>query len=128
MTSQSNELIDAILAQNVAEARTHFYQTEFVLIKVSDSEQEEDDHLGALTANVEDFDVLVVFTNEQFATDFVGKMGELFEEDEEIEGFFVDGDAILEYLPEEFGLLINPEHEPTAVMQPSLLAQIRDPE
>ncbi|QDT08352.1 SseB family protein [Planctomycetes bacterium K23_9] len=128
MTTQiESELIDAINARKAAEVRELIFQIEFVLIRVSENEEEDDDeNFGALTASVDDDDVLVSFTSEEAAGNFVGAKGqELFEEGEEIEGFMVDGKTLLEYLPETFGLLINPESELTAVIDADLASKIR---
>ncbi|NNE00176.1 MAG: hypothetical protein HKN47_22885 [Pirellulaceae bacterium] len=122
----SADLLDSIIAGDTDKTRSLFLDAEFIMIKVSEpDEQDDEEHVGALTANVDDMDVLIVFTNEEHAGNFVQTMGELFDESDEIEGFFVDGGAVLEYLPDGFGLLINPESDDSAVMQNAMLDELR---
>ncbi|MGB7345044.1 MAG: SseB family protein [Pirellulaceae bacterium] len=121
------KLVTAITAQDVEKVRDLMMNAEFILIRVSDEEDDDDDeNIGALTATVEDMDVLVAFTSEATASHFIEhKSEELFEDGEEIDGFIVDGETLLDYLPEKFGLLINPENDHTAVVEASFADQIR---
>ena len=42
----------------------------------------------------------------------------------ELNGVVVDGEALLEYLPEGFGLLLDPEVENASIIDPTLAAEI----
>jgi hypothetical protein len=50
----------------------------------------------------------------------VQEMEDLFEEDDEVEGMFVDGEALMDLLADGLGLLLNPEDESAAVIDPEL--------
>ena len=97
----------------------------FVLISVvDDTDGDDDDAMGAITAEVEDFDVLVAFTSEPLAGEFVDAMGDMFGDQDQVQGFIVDGEALLDYLPEDYGLLLNPETEYVALIEPDLAQQV----
>lgn len=124
-TDTPTELISAINDRDATRLLALMQQAEFIMIRVGD-EEEEDGSLGALTADVEDFDVLVTFTNEENGSNFISTMADIFESGEEVEGFFVDGNMLLENLPDEFGLLIDPENESTAIIDPTLIKEVRE--
>lgn len=127
MSDAHTQLIDAVAERDAEKVRSLILAGNFVLISVSDSEDEDDEeNVGALTAEVGDFDVLVAFSSEQNAGTFVGQMGDLFEDEEEVEGVVVEGDAMLEYLPEGFGVLLDPETESACVIEPTLAAEINN--
>ena len=123
MSDAEIKLIAAINERDASQVRSLILAREFVMISIS-GEQEDDDNVGALTAELGDFDVLVVFTSEQNAGVFVREMGELFENEEEVDGVFVEGNAMLEYLPDGFGILLDPEVEGVCVIDPTLAAEI----
>lgn len=121
-----SELVAVINDRDAVKLLALMNQTDFIMIRVGDEDEEDGDgNLGALTADVEDFDVLVAFTTEENGSKFISTMGDIFEAGEEVEGFYVDGSTLLEYLPEEFGLLIDPESETTTIIDPSLINDVR---
>ena len=124
-TDSPTELITAINDRDATKLVALMQKAEFIMIRVGE-EEEDDGSLGALTADVEDFDVLVTFTNQENGSRFISTMGDIFEEGEEVEGFFVDGSALLEYLPEDFGLLIDPENPTTTIIDPTLMKEVRE--
>jgi hypothetical protein len=124
MSDTNANLHDAITEGNVPELHTKILASEFVLLSTSQSEDSEDENIGALTAEIEDFEVLVAFTSEENAGNFVQEMGELFAEDESVDGILVEGAAMLEYLPEGYGLLLDPELENASIMDPRMTADI----
>ena len=125
--SNFSELFDAITQRDAVLARSLILANEFVLISISDGEDDDEENVGALTAEIGDFDVLVAFTSEQNAGAFVGEMDDLFEDEEGVDGVVVEGDALLEYLPDGFGLLLNPETDNASVVDPALAAEITQP-
>ena len=123
MSDADNKLTAAINDRDASQVRSQILAREFVMISIS-GEEDNDDNVGALTAELGDFDVLVVFTSEQNAGVFVREMGELFENEEEVDGVVVEGNAMLEYLPDGFGILLDPEIESACVIDPTLAAEI----
>jgi hypothetical protein len=122
--SDFSKLFAAIDERDAAQVRSLILANEFVLISVSEGEDDDEENVGALTAEIGEFDVLVAFTSEQNAGVFVGEMGELFEDEEGVDGVVVDGEALLEYLPDGFGLLLNPEVEDASIVDPTLAAEV----
>ncbi len=123
--SDDNNLMSAIIDRDPTTVRRQVLQREFILINVSDEEEEdEDEQMGALTAELEDFDVLVAFTSEQAAAHFVEAMADLFEDQDDVTGFVVEGDSLLEYLPENYGLLLNAESENSQIVDPLLVSEV----
>ncbi len=123
MSDADAALIAAINERDASQLRSLMLAREFVMISIS-GDEDDNDSVGALTAELGDFEVLVVFTSEQNAGVFVREMGELFENEEEVDGVVVEGDAVLEYLPEGFGMLLNPEIESASLIDPMLAAEI----
>jgi hypothetical protein len=125
MTTPSNsKLFEAIVAGDADQTRLLLIASEFILIRVTD-EDDDEENFGALTADVDDVEVLVAFTSEKTASDFIAHMGEeLFNEGEEIDGFVVDGETLLDYLPDDFGVLIDPEQEHSSVIANELVKKM----
>lgn len=127
MTDSPNhdKLQSAIADQDIERIRAWILDQEFVLINVRTGEEEdEEDAVGVLTAEIEGEDVWVAFSSEPLAGEFVEAMPDMFEQNEEIEGYVVDGDALLEYIPEDVGLLLDPESDNTFVLPKNLLNDI----
>jgi hypothetical protein len=120
----TNAKIKAAIEQRDATAlKAVLLASEFVLISIIDDSGDEEE-AGAMTAEIDDFEALVAFSTETRAGEFVGSMDELFEENEDIEGVVVEGAGMLEYLPEGYGILLDPESEDECVIEPSLAAEI----
>ena len=123
--SDDKDLNAAIDQRDAGLVRQQVLAREFILINILDEEEEEDDEqMGALTAAIDDFEALVAFTSEENAGNFVQSQGEMFQDDDEVQGFLVEGDALLEYLPESFGLLINPETDEAKVIDPAFAGEV----
>ncbi len=124
MSDTNDNLHDAITEGNAPDLHRKILASEFVLLSTSRSEDSEDANIGALTAEIGDFEVLVAFTSEENAKAFVQEMDEIFAEDESVDGILVEGAAMLEYLPEGCGLLFDPELENTSIIDPHKTAEI----
>ncbi|TWU35955.1 SseB family protein [Novipirellula artificiosorum] len=125
MTTESNPsaLDAAINDRDASTIRSLLLQLQFVLINIEDDE-DDDESMGALTAEIEGEEVLVAFTSEENAGIFVEEMGDMFTDEDEVQGFVVDGETLLEYLPEDFGLLLNPETEQRNIIDTELVNEI----
>jgi len=123
-SSEKNpQLFDAISDRDATKIRQLILEMEFVLININHNLEDEDD-VSTLTADVEDFDVIVAFTSEKLAGEFVESMDEIFDEAESVDGVVVTGDALLDYLPEELGLMVNPDDEAKGIIDPKLLSEV----
>ncbi len=125
MASSSDSLHDAILERDAKRISELILAAEFVLLNTVVGEDEDDSNVGAMTAEIEDMEVLVVFSEENSAGEFVRENGDLFEEDEEVEGVVVEGAALLDYLPDDYGILLDPKGEEALVLDASLIAEIK---
>ncbi|TWU00918.1 hypothetical protein [Stieleria varia] len=121
-----SELRAAIEAQDAPKIRDWIAGREFVLINVRDEGADEDDEeaVGVLTAEIEEQDVWVAFSSEPLAGHFVQTMPEMFSDDEEIEGYVVDGESLLLYIPEDVGLLLDPESDEPCLLSIKLMAEV----
>lgn len=121
--SFESKLADAIEQRDAVLVRQLIDSAEFVLLTMSDDEDDDDDEEGAnvFSTDLDGMDLLVAFTNEQAAGDFVHSMEEIYEEGDEIEGYVLDGDALLQYMPPEHGLYLNPESDESLVIDQELL-------
>jgi hypothetical protein len=124
MSDQIANLHDAISNGNVPDIHSKILASEFILLSTSKAGEDDDDNVGALTAELEEAEVLVAFTTEENAKTFVDGMADLFSEDESVDGILVDGAAMLEYMPEGYGLLLDPELEPNSLMAPDVTAGV----
>jgi hypothetical protein len=127
--SLESKLADAIEQRDAVLVRQLFDTAEFVLLTVSD-EEDDDEEEGAnvFSTDVDGMDLLVAFTNEQAAGDFVRSMEEIYEEGDEIEGYVLDGDALLDYMPPEHGVFLNPESDDSLVIDHDLIQLVQKAE
>lgn len=120
MTPVEEHLLEAVADRDADALRARLLERSFVVISIVNADVEEDDEISTLRAEVGDFEALVAFTTEAKASTFVQQMEDLFEDDDEVEGMFVDGEALIELLADGLGLLLNPEDEAAAVIDPAL--------
>jgi hypothetical protein len=126
MQDSPSPIHDAVSERDTSQLRSLLIGGEFVLLSTTRNEQDDDGNIGAITAEIGDIDVLVVFTSEQSAGHFVHESGDLFEEDEEVDGIVVEGDALLDYLPDGFGILLDPESDGALVIEPAIIAEVKE--
>jgi hypothetical protein len=120
MTPVEHRLLEAVTDRDAQAIRTKLLERTFVVISIINDETDDDDEISTLRAEVGDFEALVAFTSEARASVFVQDMEELFDEDDEVEGMFIEGDALIDLLSGGLGLLLNPEDESAAVIDPEL--------
>lgn len=124
-----NRLLTAIEENDAVSACELIVNGEFTLFELIDEDDEEGQ--ATMTADVEDYQALVAFTNEELAAEFAGAMPDFFSDEEEVPAFLIDGGSLLNQLPEGFGILLNPETEETVILPPDFIERIRlqlDPE
>ncbi len=120
MTPVEEHLLEAVADRDADALRTRLLQRSFVVIRIINDDDAEDDGISTLRAEVGDFEALVAFTTETKASAFVQEMDDLFEDNDEVEGMFVEGEALIELLADGLGLLLNPEDESAVVIDPAL--------
>lgn len=127
--SFESKLADAIEQRDAVLLRQLIDPAEFVLIAVSEEEAEEDDEeasANVFSTEMDGMELLVAFTNEEAAGGFVSAMEEEFEDEEEVEGYVLDGGALLDYMPPEHGLYLNPESDDPLILDGELVSLIRN--
>ena len=128
-----NQLADAIQERDAVLVRRLMEQAEFVLLTVNSDETDEaadDDEDGphVMSKEVDGMELVVAFTNDQAAGDFVHSASDLYQDDEDVQGYVLDGDALLQYMPPEYGLLLNPESDPSMIIDGELLGLVQKAE
>ena len=119
-----NNIIEALAQDNQSEIARLFPAHSFTLIELAD-ESEDEGGMAALTAEVEDFLVLVVFTSNEHVEQFAEKVPDMFESEDEIPGFTANGTELMNCLPDDFGILFNPESSDCFVLSPAVIEQLR---
>ena len=76
--------------------------------------------MSALVVETEEFPAVVAFMSSEDAQRFVDSIADQIE-GESVNLFEVDGDALLQPMSEDFGLLINPESDDAIMIEPRLL-------
>ena len=118
-----NHILEALAEDNQTEIARLFPAHEFTLIELLDQTDEEG--TAALTAEVEDYLVLVAFTSNEHVDTFAEKVPDLFDKEGSIPGFNLNGFEMLTFLPEDFGILFNPESEDCFVMNPATVVEMK---
>lgn len=96
---------------------------QFTLVALAeDAESEDECALSALVVETEEFPAVVAFMSSEDAQRFVDSIADQIE-GETVNLFEVDGDALLQPMSEDFGLLINPESDDAIMIEPGLLRQ-----
>lgn len=116
---------DALESNDIASVTRQVIEHSFLLIHLAE-EADEEDTLGALTAQYRDSDYLVAFSNQNFASQFVEQRSDLFDSEAEVSGFWVDGQTMLDYLDNELGVLMNPDSDHQCRMDAELIGTILD--
>ena len=118
----ASELFDAIAQGNTTRIAELLPPMSFTLFDVSEDPDSEE--LDTLTAQVDDFDVLVAFSSDDHAGMFAGVVPDLFETDDDIPAFIVDGGTLISNVPEGCGVLLNPETDDCYVLSPDMVAAV----
>jgi len=128
------DFLVAMSNDDQAEIIRLFPVSEFYLLEIEEegSENDEEDNDGdldeastsALTAEVDDFVALVAFTSSAHVEAFCDE-SELFDEDEPIPCLVMKGTEIIDLLPDELGILFNPESEDAFVFSPEVFRSFK---
>lgn len=115
---RNSELSEAITSRDAAAVVRLIRARDFMLVK---NEAESDSEgTAAMTAEVDDEPMLVAFSGEKQATEFADSMVDEMGE-EGFNAFLVSGESLLEYLPQGFGILLDPETDQCCIIDVELL-------
>ncbi|TWT97489.1 SseB family protein [Neorhodopirellula pilleata] len=119
---------DAVEQNDIAKLTRQIVGHQFLLIHLADESDQanNDEILGALTAEYQGMDYLVAFSNQEHASEFVERRTDLFDGESEVGGFWVDGQTMLDYLDDELGLLINPDSDQQRHLDNDWIGKILD--
>lgn len=126
--SFESKLAEAIDERDAVLVRQLMDTAEFVLLTMNEEDEDDEEGANVFSTDVDGMELLVAFTNEQAAGDFVHSMEEHYEDGDEIEGYVLDGDALLEYMPPQFGLFLNPESDDSILIDFELLELVQKAE
>lgn len=121
----SQDLQAAIERRSAVDIARCVLAQEFTLIE-DDEEGMSDDAVGAMILEVDGFPALLAFTSEECAGNYVDTTPDLVGPDGTVPGFVVEGENLLTYLPEGYGLILNPETDDECqVLPPDLAAEVK---
>ncbi|WP_158222576.1 SseB family protein [Rhodopirellula sp. MGV] len=102
-------------------------QAEFVLLAVTDEDEEDADDGAAnvFSTEVDGMDLLVAFTSDDAARNFIELRKDQYKDEDEIGGYILGGETLLEYMPPDHGLYLNPDTDSPLVVDIDLLALVQ---
>ena len=122
--SSLNELIhEAVAERDLSEIHSLIKNNEFILLSTAQDDQE--GHEGAFIADIDGMEALMVFSSNEVAKQFVDESSDSISPDEEIDGIIIEGEALLDYLPAHYGILLDAECESALIIEPELVQQVK---
>ena len=123
MSSLCESIHNAVAERDIPTIHSLFAKSEFILL--SSSRDEEDQHDGAFVAEIEEMQMLLVFTENAKAHQFVDKAGHSISANEEVDGIYIEGLALIDYLPSEFGILLDAECNNALIIERELMQTVK---
>ncbi len=119
----STRIVEAIAAEDIVLLESLIRGGEFILFQQIDPEtglvdQDEDGNFNVVIAELEDDMAVVCFTDSSIADKFVETAVEDLPVGSELPRVMLDGDTLLDGLPEDCGLLLNPTSEEECFFPP----------
>ena len=120
-------IADAADEQDAETASSIIRGGEFIVLRQidpesGDSEEIDEGDISVVLAEWEDETAVVCFSKLQFATDFTQEISGEIPEGHDLPTIILDGTSLLEGLPEDCGLLLNPGAETECYFPPGSLA------
>jgi len=123
MSSLCESIHDAVAERDVPLLYSLMVGKEFILL--SNSKDEQDQHDGAFIAEIDEMEALMVFTEDSVARKFVDEAGAALPDDEEVDGIYIEGLALIHYLPEEFGIMLDAECDHALIIEPEIMRNVK---
>ncbi|MEZ6136590.1 MAG: SseB family protein [Pirellulaceae bacterium] len=116
-------ICDAAEADDAAVAASIIRSGQFILLQQVDFEsgeveEDEEGNFSVVLAEVEDDTAVVCFTNSAAVSNFAAEIAEDIPEGRELPAVVLEGNDLLDGLPEDCGLLINPGEETECYFPP----------
>ena len=123
-------LVMAHEENDIGAAHRIIRSNEFMVLQQFDPEtgevnENDDGSFNVVLVEVEEDTAVVAFTQEKFASEFLHDVQDELPEIENYPAVMLDGNALLDGLPEDCGLLINPG-APTECYFPPELSELED--
>lgn len=120
-------IADAADEQDADTASNIIRSGEFIVLQQIDpesgqSEPIDEGDISVVLAEWEEETAVVCFSKMQFATDFTSEISEEIPEGRDLPAVILDGVSLLEGLPEDCGLLLNPGAETECYFPPGSLS------
>lgn len=118
-----DELAEAMATGKFSEVDRVIRANDFLLLQqfnpeTGEVELSEDGSFHVVLVEVDDTTAVVAFTQDQYASEFLNDVQEELPEAEEFPAVVLDGNTLLDGLPEECGLLVNPGMETECYLSP----------
>lgn len=119
----SQQILSAIEAENIDLVESAIRGGEFILFQQVDPESgevEEDaeGNFSVVIAELEEHSAVVCFTDPDIATNFVNEVVDDLPVGQSLPSVILDGDVLLDGLPEDCGLLLNPTSDEECFFPP----------
>ena len=124
MSSLNESIHEAVAERDAGQLKSLIISCEFTIL--SSSVDDEDQNVGAFIAEIDTIEALIVFSTDAIARSFVEGMKDPTGEDESIDGILIDGPSLLDYLPDDYGILLDAESENALIIEPDLIREIKN--
>ena len=124
MSSLNESIHEAVAERDAGQLKSLIISGEFTIL--SSSVDDEDQNVGAFIAEIDTIEALIVFSTDAITRSFVEGMKDPTGEDESIDGILIDGPSLLEYLPDNYGILLDAESENALIIEPDLIREIKN--
>ena len=124
MSSLNESIHEAVAERDTGQLKSLIISGEFTIL--SSSVDDEDQNVGAFIAEIDTIEALIVFSTDAITRSFVEGMKDPTGEDESIDGILIDGPSLLEYLPDNYGILLDAESENALIIEPDLIREIKN--
>ncbi len=120
LIADAAESNDAVVAASIIRSG-QFILLQQIDVETGEVEEDEDGNFSVVLAEVDEDTAVVCFTNSAAVASFAEEIAEDIPEGHELPTVVVDGDTLLDGLPEDCGLLINPGEETECYFPPGCL-------
>lgn len=115
-------IADAAEANDASVAASIIRSSEFIILQQIDAEgqieQDEEGNFSVVLAEVDEDTAVVCFSNPQAAANFIEEIRDDIPGGRDLPAVTLDGESLLEGLPEDCGLLVNPGDETESYFPP----------
>jgi|GEM_PF-3100569 hypothetical protein len=123
MTSLCETIHEAVADNDLPLLYSLVTKNEFILL--SSSKDEQGRHDGAFIVEIDDMEALLVFTENDIAKQFVEGANASAEDPEEIDGIYIEGPALIDYLPSDYAIMLDADCDNTLIIEPGIIRSLK---